>query len=177
MTLLDQANAIVLIIDIQEKLLSAVYNKKVSDAASKLVQAAKILNIPVIITEQYPKGLGETVSEIKDFAEARYFEKTKFSAFDEIKDALKATGRKQVIICGIEGHICVHQTTDSLLANGYQVHVVKDATGSRNEFELEQGMNRMERNGATITCLEIALFEILKGAKHPDFKAVQGLIK
>lgn len=177
MTLLDQENAIILIIDIQEKLLSAVYDKNISDAASKLVQAAKILNIPTIITEQYPKGLGETVAEIKDFAEARYFEKTNFSAYEEIKDALKATKRKQILICGIEGHICVHQTTDSLLANGYQVHVIKDAVGSRRPFEFEQGINRMERNGATITCVEMALFELLKSAKHPDFKAVQGLIK
>ncbi|MDD3420073.1 MAG: isochorismatase family protein [Candidatus Gastranaerophilales bacterium] len=177
MTLLEQKNVIFLIIDIQEKLLNAVYDKTIAQKAAKMAQAANILGIPIIITEQYPKGLGDTVSEIKDIVDAKYFEKTKFSAYDEIKDALKATKRKQIIICGIEGHICVHQTTDSLLANGYQVHVLKDATGSRNEFELEQGINRMEKNGATITCFEMALFEILKSSKHPDFKAIQELIK
>lgn len=177
MSLLDQNNAVVLIVDMQEKLLKAVYDKNVANVAAKMVQAAQILGIPIIITEQYPQGLGSTVDKILQNIDAFYFEKTSFSAYDEIKDALEDTGRKQVILCGIETHICVHQTADTLVSKGYEVHVLKDGVASRKEFEFEQGLNRMEKNGATITCLEMALFELLKSAKHESFKAVQALIK
>jgi nicotinamidase-related amidase len=177
MNLLNQNNTIVIIIDIQEKLLSSVYDKNIVNVASKLVQAAKILEIPVLITEQYPKGLGETVLQIKENADAIYFEKTDFSAFEKIKETLKKSGKKQIIICGIEAHICVHQTVNDLLKQGFEVHILKDGIASRKEFEFTQGLNRMEKNGAIITCLEIALFELLKGASHPQFKAVQNLIK
>ena len=177
MSLLNQNDAIVVIIDIQEKLATAVYDKNIVNVASKLAQAAKILDIPVIITEQYPKGLGETVAEIKDNVTATYFEKTDFSAFKNIKEALEKSGKKQVVICGIEAHICVHQTTNDLIEAGFEVHILKDGIGSRKEFEFAQGLNRMEKNGAIITCLEIALFEFLKGASHSDFKTIQNLIK
>lgn len=177
MSLLNQNDTIIVIIDIQEKLINAAYNKNVANVASKLVQAAKTLEIPVLITEQYPKGLGETVTKIKEHAVATYFEKTAFSAFNEIKDTLKKLGKKQVIICGIEAHICVHQTVNDLINAGFEVHVLKDGVTSRNEFEFLQGINRIEKNGATITCLEIALFELLKGASHNHFKTIQTLIK
>lgn len=177
MNLLNQNNTIVIIIDIQEKLLGSVYNKNIADVASKLVQTAKILEIPVLITEQYPKGLGETVLQIKENVDAIYFEKTDFSAFKNIKEILEKSGKKQIIICGIEAHICVHQTVNDLLKQGFEVHILKDGIASRKEFESTQGLNRMEKNGAIITCLEIALFELLKGASHPRFKAVQNLIK
>ncbi len=177
MSLLDQNNSVVLIVDIQEKLLNAVYDKNVADVASKMASVAKILGIPVIITEQYPQGLGETVSVIKEAADAVYIEKTSFSAFEQVKESIEKTGRKQIILLGIEAHICVHQTAESLIVQGYEVHVLKDGTASRKEFEFAQGLNRMEKNGAIISCLEIALFEILKSAKHPDFKAIQSLIK
>jgi nicotinamidase-related amidase len=177
MSLLNQNDAIVVIIDIQEKLTNAVYDKNVANVVSKLVQAAKILDIPVLITEQYPKGLGETVAQIKENADAIYFEKTSFSSFEDIKETLKKLGKKQIIICGIEAHICVHQTANDLLEAGFEVHVLKDGVASRKEFEFAQGINRMEQNGATVTCLEIVLFELLKGASNPHFKAIQTLIK
>ena len=177
MSLLNQNDAIVVIIDIQEKLTNAVYDKDIANVASKLVQAAKILEIPVIITEQYPKGLGETAAEIKEKATATYFEKIYFSAFKTIKEDLEKSGKKQVIICGIEAHICVHQTVNDLINAGFEVHVLKDGVASRKEFECTQGLNRMKQNGAIIACLEIVLFELLKGALHPNFKAIQTLIK
>lgn len=175
--ILNQNDSIVIIIDIQEKLLNAVFDKNVANVASKLVQAAKIFDIPVIITEQYPKGLGKTIAEIREKTDATYFEKTDFSAFKDIKDTLKKLGKKQVIICGIEAHICVHQTANDLINEGFDVSVLKDGVASRKEFELTQGLNRMEKNGATITCLEIALFELLKGASHPNFREIQSLVK
>ena len=177
MTLLNQNDAVVLIVDIQEKLLNAIDNKSIVTVASKMSSAAKLLGLPVIITEQYPQGLGATVESIKEVADAIYIEKTLFSAYEDIKETLKQTGRKQVILLGVETHICVHQTADALLEQGYDVHVLKDGVASRKEFEFTQGLNRMEKSGAVITCLEIALFELLKGAKHSEFKAIQALIK
>lgn len=177
MSLLNQDNALVLIVDIQEKLLKAVYDQNVASVAAKMASAAKILGLPVIITEQYPQGLGATVASIKDAAEVVYVEKTAFCAYENICDELAKIGRKQVILLGIEAHICVHQTADALLSQGYEVHVLKDGVASRKEFEYLQGLERMQNNGAVISCLEIALFELLKSAKHPDFKAIQALIK
>lgn len=177
MTLLNQNDAVVLIVDIQQKLLNVVFDKNIENVAAKMASAAKILGMPVIITEQYPQGLGDTVAPIKEAADAIYIEKSLFSAYEDVKDALAQTGRKQVILLGVETHICVHQTADALLSQGYEVHVLEDGVSSRKEFEFVQGINRMEKNGAVITCLEIALFELLKGAKHPNFRAVQALIK
>lgn len=145
MTLLNQNDAIVLIVDIQEKLLNAVYDKNVANVAAKIAAAAKILSIPVVITEQYPQGLGKTVSEIKGSTDSTYIEKTSFSAYGDIKKTLENIGRKQIILLGIETHICVHQTADALLRQGYEVHVLKDGTSSRKEFEFNQGLCRMEK--------------------------------
>ncbi len=96
---------------------------------------------------------------------------------EEFKDALAKTGKRQVIIGGIETHICVHQTVSELIDAGYEVYVVKDACASRNTFEFKQGIEAMRQNGAKITCLEIVLFELLRTSKHPNFKPVQALIK
>lgn len=175
MTRLNIEDSVVLIIDMQEKLLNAVYNKELCEKKAFIMsQAANILDIPVVVTEQYPKGLGATVDGIKSEND-KCFEKTSFSAFETVKDAL--SGRKQVVIFGIETHICVSQTVESLLNVGFEVHVVKDACGSRAEAEHLAGLERMRDNGAHILTTEIALFEWLKTSKHPKFKDVQMLIK
>ena len=172
---LNIEDSVVLIIDVQEKLLNVVFNKEVcAKKAAIMAEAASILGIPTIVTEQYPKGLGETVPEIKNSV-SKYFEKTNFSAFEEIEDALE--GKKQVVLFGIETHICVNQTAAELVSNGYEVYVVKDACGSRAEVEYLAGLERMKDNDAHILTAEIALFEWLGGAKHPKFKEIQALIK
>lgn len=177
MTKLNIEDSVVLIIDVQEKLLNAVFNKESCYKNAVIMsKTAQILDIPVVITEQYPKGLGSTVSEIAGVnKEVNIFEKTSFSAFEEIKGALN--GRKQVVIFGIETHICVSQTAEELVRNGYEVYVVKDACGSRVETEHLAGLDRMRDNGAHILTTEIALFEWLGTSKHPKFKDVQTLIK
>lgn len=179
--MLNIENSVVVIIDIQEKLVNAVGKYSPLENACKVAQSAKILDIPVIITEQYPQGLGETVNDLKEcFAEnTQFVEKTSFSAFltSEFVEKLKATGRKQVVIFGIEAHICVHQTICDLLENGYEVYLVKDASASRSKHEFKTGIELMKQNGAKVTCTEIVLFEWLKTAKNPNFKAVQVLIK
>lgn len=171
--MLNIEDSVVLIIDVQEKLLNAVYDKESCYKNAVIMsKAAQILDIPVVITEQYPKGLGSTVVGI---CGTNIFEKTSFSAFEEIKTALE--GRKQIVVFGIETHICVNQTVESLLKAGFEVHVVKDACGSRMEAEHLAGLERMRDNGAHILTTEIALFEWLKSSKHPKFKDVQMLIK
>lgn len=182
MTILNKEDSIVMIIDVQEKLLNAVFNKaSLEKKATTLANTAKILEIPVIVTEQYPKGLGATVETLKEVLpeNTQYFEKTAFSALEnnDVLEALKNSGKKQVVIFGIETHICVSQTTNALIQDGFEVSVIRDACGSRSELEYSAGLERMKDNGAHVLTTEIALFEWLKGAKHPKFKEVQMLIK
>lgn len=182
MTILNSQDSLVLIIDIQDRLLNAVFDKSlVENRANVIAKAANILKIPVIVTEQYPKGLGNTILSLKESLgdNARYFEKTAFSALDnnEIKEAVRKEDKKQIILFGIETHICVNQTAYALLEEGYEVHVIRDACGSRSEIEYSSGLARIKDNGAHIITAEIALFEWLRGAKHPNFKEVQSLIK
>lgn len=178
---LNIEDSLLIIVDIQERLVSALDKDVVVKRAAALTEAAKILSVPILVTEQYPQGLGQTVPQVKQhFTEiTKTFEKTTFSILKEaeISDAIKNYGKKQIVICGIETHICVHQTTADLLDEGYEVYVVKDACASRNKYEFKQGVERMQENGAKITCLEIVLFEWLKSAKHPNFKEIQALIK
>lgn len=182
MTILNIEDSVVMIIDVQEKLLNAVFNKaSLEKKATTLANTAKILGIPVIVTEQYPKGLGATVESLKEALpeNTQYFEKTAFSALEnnDVLEALKNSGKKQVVIFGIETHICVSQTTNALIQEGFEVSVIRDACGSRSELEYLAGLDRMKDNGAHVLTTEIALFEWLKGAKHPKFKEVQMLIK
>ena len=182
MVQLNLEDSLVLIIDVQDKLLNAVFNKEQVEKKSAIVaEAAKILGIPVVVTEQYPKGLGNTIPAVKDALaeDTEIFEKTAFSALnnEEILEAIKKHNKKQILIFGIETHICVSQTTAAFRELGYEVSVIKDACGSRAEEEYLAGLERMKDNGAYIITTEIALFEWLKGAKHPNFKAVQALIK
>lgn len=181
---LNKEDSILVIIDIQEKLVKMLKDEigeGVVKKASALTQAAKIIGIPTILTEQYPKGLGQTVEAVKANAAegTQVIEKSAFSALAEesFGKILKDSGRKQVVICGIEAHICVHQTAAELLEEGYEVFVAKDACASRNKYEFKAGMERMKDNGAKISCLEIILFEWLKSSRCQHFKEVQAIIK
>ena len=182
MSALDDKESLLLIIDIQDRLLQAIFNKhNVEIKSDVLVKTAKILNIPIIITEQYPKGLGMTAQYIKDtlLDDTIIFEKEYFSALNniEITNAINDAGRKQILVFGIETHICVNQTVADLIRLGYEVFVVTDACGSRTEFEYKAGLERMKSNGAQMISTEIALFEWLKSSKHKHFKEIQSFIK
>ena len=179
--MLDKNESLLLIIDIQDRLVAALDKDVVVKRVGSLAQAAKILEIPTIVTEQYPQGLGKTVSAVKDklIAGVKILEKTAFSALREegFLENLKSYGKKQIVLCGIETHVCVHQTCADLISEGFDVYVVKDACASRSKYEFKQGIERMQENGAKITCVEIVLFEWLKSAKNPHFKEIQALIK
>lgn len=181
MNTLSAENSLLLIIDIQERLVAALEKDTIVSKAVKVASAAKALGIPTIVTEQYPKGLGNTVPQLAEVLPegTEVVEKTSFNALLEegMAEKIKSFGKKQIVIFGIETHICVHQTTAALLEAGYDVYVIKDACASRNKYEFKQGIEIMQANGAKISCVEIALFEWLKGAKNPKFKEVQALIK
>lgn len=176
--ILNQENTIILIIDIQEKLINATFNKDLlAQKAKILVKAANILGLPIFVTEQYPQGLGETISSIKE--NAKVFIKTDFNALTDknLLIELKNTNKKQIVIMGIETHICVHQTVSALIKEGFDVTIAKDACGSRFENEYTSALDCMKQNGAKIKTTEMILFEFLKSAKHPHFKEIQTLIK
>ena len=172
-------NSAFLFIDIQEKLVGMLTKNKSAKKAEILAKTAKILGIKTILTEQYPKGLGSTIPDIKYCLpdNTRYFEKTSFNALDTqgIEETLHGT--KNIFISGIETHICVYQTAIALLQKGFNVFVVKDACASRETDEFKAGINLMEKEGAKILTTEMVIFEMLKSSKHPNFKEVQALIK
>lgn len=181
MNTLSAENSLVLIIDIQDRLVAALNKDVIVENSVKVASAAKALNIPVILTEQYPKGLGHTVQRLTDVLPegSEVVEKTYFNALleDGMLEKIKSYGKKQIVIFGIETHICVHQTASALVEEGFDVYVIKDACASRNKYEFKQGIEAMVANGVKVSCVEIALFEWLKGAKNPKFKEVQALIK
>lgn len=179
--MLDRKESLLLIIDVQERLVSALDKDIVVKRTATMAQAAKIMEIPTIVTEQYSKGLGPTVSQVKSSLAKNtpIIEKSAFSAVKEkgFLDVLKSFNKKQIVICGIETHVCVHQTASDLIEEGYEVYIAKDACASRGKYEFKQGIERMQANGANISCMEIVLFEWLRSSKNPYFKEVQALIK
>jgi nicotinamidase-related amidase len=146
----------------------------------RLVSTFRILELPVLVTEQYPQGLGRSVPELLGaLGENDAFTKTSFSACGSAAFCRRLTdlGRRQVLVCGIETHVCVSQTVHDLLARGYCVHVAVDAVESREAADRELALRKMERSGAILTTSEAAAFELLGGKDSPGFKAVQALFK
>lgn len=173
MSLLDRGKTALVVVDVQEGFRPYASFAGVADASRKLVQAARILDVPTIVSEQYPKGLGHTAPEV-GLDDERPIEKTVFSAARA--DGFDLGGRAQAIVCGIETHVCVSQTVHDLLDRGVEVHVPADAVGSRHEIDYERGLERLERAGAVVTTVESSLFELLGRAGTPEFKSVQALI-
>jgi nicotinamidase-related amidase len=173
MGLLVRDRAALLVIDVQEGFRPYPVFAGVAEACAKLVQAARILELPTLVSEQYPKGLGHTAPEV-GLQDERRIEKTVFSAARA--EGFDLAGAEQAIVCGIEAHVCVSQTVHDLLADGIEVHVPADAVGSRHDIDYQRGLERMERAGAVVSTVEAALFELLERAGTPEFKAVQKLI-
>jgi nicotinamidase-related amidase len=173
MGLLIRERAALVVVDVQEGFRPYPVFAGVAAACAKLVQGARILGLPALVSEQYPKGLGHSAPELDLHDEPR-IEKTVFSAVRA--DGFDLGGAEQAIVCGIEAHVCVSQTVHDLLADGIEVHVPADAVGSRHDIDYQRGLERMERAGAVVTTVEAALFELLERAGTPEFKAVQKLI-
>ncbi len=179
--LVSPDRAFVLVIDLQEAYRKALHEwDRTLSAGSVLVQGARLLDVPVLYTEQYPKGLGHTAEEVAGaLAGAPRFEKRTLSAWDApgLAEHVLSLGRPQAIVCGIETHACVSQTVHELLESGFSVHLPVDALSSRRPFEHEQALQKMLRAGALPTSVEQVLLECLRSADHPAFKSVQALLK
>ena len=176
--LISKTDSSLLIIDVQERLAPTMHDvRRVLDGCSKLLKGAGILGVPAIITEQYPKGLGPSMFDIRDAAPetAVYFEKTSFSAFREegFAERLNALGRKQVVIAGVEEHVCVFQTAVDLKNAGFDVFVVTDACGCRFPENEHIALARLQREGISPVSVEMVLFEWLEKAGSPEFKEIQ----
>ncbi len=170
----------IIAIDIQEKLVNMLKNKEeIAKNSIKILKAASILGVDTILSEQYPKGLGSTISEIKEIKDFKIVEKTTFSALktQEFKKEFDKFNNKNVLIFGIETHICVLQSVIDLIKENYNVFVIKDCCASRSKTNYKTALELLKQEGAKIITLEIALFEFLKSSKHPNFKEVQALIK
>lgn len=170
-----------LFIDFQEKLVPVIHeNEKIVKKTATLAQGLTELGVPFAVSQQYTKGLGETVPEITSVIDSfQYLEKTSFSCLqcEEIAAWVKAQGKKNILVCGVETHICVMQTVVDLLEDGYHVLVVADCVGSRDGFDKQIGLERMKAEGAFLTTCEAALFELTGGAKSPHFKVISKLVK
>ena len=173
MSRLDRTTAILLIIDVQEKLMPVITNREqVEGNIVRLIRGAQILGVPILITEQYVKGLGQTVAPLRQALGKAYkpIEKSCFSGYRELD-------RKQVIVAGVETHVCVYQTVSDLLANGYEVTLVADALSSRIIENRETALRRMMSDGAKLSSTEMALFELTVAAGTEEFRAISKLVK
>ncbi len=179
--MLSIENTVLIIIDMQEKLAKAMHDREnLVRRAAQMANGAKILGIPVIWTEQNPNGLGRTLPEISEFlVDFQPIVKFSFSCCGEPKfmEAVKGCGRKQALVLGIECHVCVCQTIINLKELGYDVHIVSDAVSSRTRENRDVGLERAKQSGATITSVEMALFEMLKVAGGDRFKQILKVIK
>ena len=174
-------NSIGLVIDIQERLVPAMEeNEVLVENCKKLIQGLQILGLPMLVTQQYTKGLGETIEDVKAlFTDFQYIEKKDFSCYDEpvFAEKLAVSGAKNVIICGIESHVCVLQTAIDLKAAGYTPVVVSDCVSSRSFDNLDLAAERFRHEGIMMTSFESILFELTRSAGAPGFKDISKLVK
>jgi nicotinamidase-related amidase len=179
--LLRAEEALLLIIDVQERFVPALFNpQEVVQGTATIVKGCQLLKVPILVTEHYPKGLGHTVPEITTLLDEKtpILPKTSFGCCGDpdFMSHLEALGRKQIMICGLEAHVCVNQTVVSLLEQGYQVNLIEDAIGSRKPENKAIALRKLYHMGAMPSCIEMALFELMHSARHDSFKAVQQLI-
>jgi nicotinamidase-related amidase len=168
--------------DMQEGFRSVISDFAETAARIALVaHAARVLNVPVVVTEQYPKGLGHTANEIMAVLppDLKVIEKTAFSSCgaSTFEAELERAQALHVLVCGIEAHICVNQTAHDLMERGYRVHLLTDCITARAEHNKQVGLAKMRLSGALPSSTEMALFELMRDARHEQFRAIQKLIK
>ena len=184
MDFLKKEDSTLVVVDMQEKLMSAmpeIESRLTVKNVRILLDAARILGIPIHVTEQYPKGLGPTIGEIRESAGEEFhpIEKLIFSCArsDEFMGELKGLGRGSVILCGVETHVCVLQTAIDLVNDGYRVYVPADAVASRKELDWEKGIELMDKAGAVVGTTEAFLFQLLERAGTDEFKQISRLVR
>ena len=178
---IDIDNSIFILIDIQEKFVPHIFEiDRVINNANILLKGSEILEVPTIITEQYPKGLGNTCDKLNiDFVEGDIIEKTAFDCFndDTFAETFYSYERENIIIYGIESHVCVLQTALSAIEENFNVHVIKDAVSSRTQENWELGIERMRQSKTFIASTEMILFQLLKSKEANGFKEISNLVK
>jgi nicotinamidase-related amidase len=174
-------NTVLVVIDVQERLFPAMHDReRLLKNLQKLIKGVRVFDIPVILTEQYPAGLGSTLPEITGLLpDVKPVDKFCFSCCDEARfqKELESLKRQQVLIAGIEAHVCVYQTAMDLLGKGYQVQVIVDGISSRDMENKEVCLTKMTNAGISPTTTEMALFELLKIAKGDKFKQISNIVK
>jgi len=179
--LADRVDAVLVVIDVQERLAAAMpHRDEVVATVSMLVRSARLLGIPVLVTRQHPEKLGDVVADLQEaLGEYTPIDKTSFCCrADEVfSDELADTWRGQVVLVGMEAHICIAQTALALVEDGYRVHVVADGVCSRRESDCETALERLRYAGAAVTSAEAVLYEVLGGSGTDEFSAVLALVK
>ena len=179
--LMNRTDTAIIVIDVQEKLLPHIAdNEEMVFNIERILEAANELQIPVFVSEQYPKGLGHTISEFEVLLDSfPVYEKSMFSIreCEPLWEQLQKRDIKNVLLVGIETHVCVFQSAMDLLANGYEVYVCIDAVGSRFEEDYMTAMQRMETSGVTLLTTEMAMFEWCEAAGTPEFKSISKLVQ
>ncbi|MEE9431067.1 MAG: isochorismatase family protein [Melioribacteraceae bacterium] len=178
--LLQRDCTALLIIDMQERLIKVMGNhKELLQNIEKIVKGLKVLQVPIFYTEQYPKGLGASIVEIRNELKNDAIQKMSFSCFgaDGLFENLKKQKITKIIVCGIEAHVCVQQTVLDLLSNGFQVNVLANIVSSRKKIDYQIALKRMEKHGAEITTYEAVLFELLNTCGTQEFKSISKIIK
>ncbi len=178
----DRNHTLLVVVDVQERMMPAINrHEEITSHILKLIAGCRELQIPILVTEQYPKGLGTTLGPVQEALGEWYhpLEKMSFSACGDIHfmNRLETAGQHDIILCGVEAHVCVYQTAMDLRELGYSVQIVADAVGSRSEENYRLALRRLERHGVEITSLEMFLFEAMERADIPEFKAIQALVK
>ena len=179
--MLSRAAAVLIIIDIQGNLAQAMFDKEnLFTNTIKLIKGFKVFNLPIIVTEQTPQKLGQTIPQIAaELNDTKPLAKESFSCWSDIhfREQLEALSRRHVVLLGIESHVCVYQTTADLICNGYNVHLVADAVSSRTPENREIGLAAMKSTGAHLTSTEMVLFELLRTAADPKAKDIFKIVK
>ncbi len=173
-------NAVLIVIDVQGKLAGIMNDPDYLRRILGMMKAAKFLGIPVILTEQAPEKIGTTVDTVRNFVpNVQPIAKQTFSCCGEplFMDAVKSSGRKQILVCGIEAHVCVYQTVRDLVKAGYDVYLVVDAVSSRVAVDREIGIHRSQREGAVLTTLEMTVTELMQSTRHPSFREIMKILK
>lgn len=170
-----------IVIDIQEKMIPVIKDKEsIINNTITLLKGLQVLEIPIMVSRQYPKGLGDTIEEIKEVTkEAPILDKIEFSCFDntEMKAFIEKSGKKNIIICGVEAHVCVLQTVVDLSAHGFKPILIDDCIGSRTENNKKVGVKRALAEGAFLSSYESILFELLRVSGSDVFKKISVLVK
>lgn len=180
--ILDREKTALVVVDVQEAFRSPINDfAQIAARIALVARGFQILNLPVVVTEQYPKGLGKTAEEIARNlpSDHEYIEKTAFSSCGAraFMEKLRETGATQIVLCGLETHVCINQTAHDLLSENFQVHLLHDCVSSRFTPDKEIALRKMQTSGVVPSSVEMALFELMKNAKHEQFKAIQELIK